>query len=215
MSAIVAGAAVGAASLGYGIFKDAKQTAKANEIEASNKRPNQTADPLLQQNVNLAQQQAQIGLPQKVYNNEINGINQTQAGAIAALSNSPNPGTSLSSIVRGGNAAISNLNAQDAAERNRKTLALMQQKGILAGANQNAWNYNYADKYSENLARSQALRGAAGQTEGNIINSGLQLAGITLSNPGTFDGSNATTGIPGSTGYLGDSNYRGIYNNVA
>lgn len=207
---ITAGALVGAGALAKGIF-GAVQNHDASKIEEGNIRPNKNVDPLLQQNVALAQQQAQTGLPQQVYNNQINGINQNQAGAIASLNNSANPGSSLASIVRGGNAAVANLNAQDAAERNRKTLALMQQRGILADANQNAWNYNYADKYSENLAKSQALRGAGAQNIAGAFNT-LGTAGTAylgnMANMGSSGANNVSNAEPQySQGYKDWDNF--------
>lgn len=184
MSGIIAGASIVGASalgkIGYGI----SQNSQASGIEKNNIRPTEAVDPIYQQNVNTAQQMAQEGLPQAVINNQTNAINQNQAGAIGALSNSANPGAGLASIVRGGNQAMGNLNAQDAAARNKNTLALIQQRGILAGAKQNAWNYNYADKYSENLAKSQALRGAGTQNVAGGLNTlgqaGMGVLGNTM-----------------------------------
>lgn len=170
MSAIIGGAIVGGAALAKGIY-GATQNAKASAIEKQNIRPTETVDPLYQQNVNLAQQMAQTGIPQQQYNNQLNAINRNQAGAINSLSGSANPGAGLASIVRAGNDANNNLNAQDAAARNKNTLALIQQRGILANQNHNAWNYNYADKYSENLAKSQALRGAGSQNISGALGS--------------------------------------------
>lgn len=185
MSAIIAGAAVGVASLGYGIYKDAHKSHQANVIEKNNIRPTQYVDPIYQQNVNTAQNLAQQGIAQPAYNNQENAINQNQGAAISALNNSANPGANLASIVRAGNNASSTLNAQDAIARNKNTLLLMQQRGLLAGAKQNAFDYNYKDKYSEQLAKSQALRGAAEQTGNNTVNAGAKL-GMAYANYGNI-----------------------------
>lgn len=171
MSAIIAaGAAVGAGALYKGIT-GAVQNSQASAIEKNNIRPTQYVDPAYQENVNTAQQMAQQGIPQAVIDNQMNSINQNQGQAISSLNNSANPGAGLASVVRAGDNATANLNAQQAAARNKNTLALIQQRGILAGAKQNAWNYNYADKYSEQLAKSQALRGAGMQNEAGAANS--------------------------------------------
>lgn len=181
MSAIIAaGAAVGAGALYKGIT-GAVQEHQASQIEKNNIRPTEYVDPAYQENVNTAQNLSQQGIPQTDINNQTNSINQNQAAAISSLNNSANPGANLASIVRAGNNATSNLNAQDAIARNKNTLLLMQQRGLLAGAKQNAWNYNYADKYSEQLAKSQALRGAGMQNEAGaanaLIGAGTQIAG--------------------------------------
>lgn len=177
---ITAGALVGAGALYKGIT-GAIQTGQANSIDKANIRPVEQVDPIYQQNVNTAQQMAQQGIPQEEINRQLNSINQNQAGAVSSLSNSGNPGANLASIVRAGDNATGQLNAQQAAARNKNTLALIQQRGLLVGAKQNAWNYNYADKYSEQLAKSQALRGAGMQNEAGAANSligaGSALAG--------------------------------------
>jgi hypothetical protein len=191
---VVAGAAV------KGIT-GAVQNHKASEIEKANIRPVEQVDPLYQQNVNTAQQMAQQGIPQDVINNQTNAINQNQAGAISALNNSSNPGANLASIVRAGNNASGNLNAEQAAARNKNTLALIQQRGILAGAKQNAWNYNYADKYSEQLANSQALRGAGMQNEAGAANA---LIGAGTSYLGAQTGKIPKTAPTAGYGYGGD-----------
>jgi hypothetical protein len=99
--------------------------------------------------------------------------------------------------VRASNDATNNLNAEDAAARNRNTLALMQQRGILAGAKQNAWNYNYADKYSENLAKSQALRGAGTQNIAGAL-SDVGQAGMMGLGSGMFNPSTTPVGNQGA-----------------
>lgn len=217
MSGIIAGGALlGASAIGKGIT-GLSQEHQASQIEKNNIRPVQTVDPAYQQNVNTAQQMAQIGLPQQQYNNQLNAINQNQAGAISALGNSANPGAGLASIVRAGNNATGNLNAEDAAARNRNTLNLIQQRGILAGANKDAWNYNYADKYSENLAKSQALRGAGMQNVSGAFNDLGQAGMSVLGNlpgkvpGGTPDGSYidpsglSSAGVPSNNGFVNNT----------
>lgn len=161
---------IGALASGAQIYYGLKQNSEAGKIEKSNIRPFEGVQPEFQQNVNTAQQMAQEGIPAEQYNNAVNGLNRNRASALMSLNNSANPGAGLASIVRAGNDAQSNLTAQDMAARNRNTLALLQQRGILGNQKQRAWQYNFADKYSENLAKSQALRGAGTQ---NIIG-GLQ-----------------------------------------
>lgn len=217
MSAIIAGAAiVGASAIGKGIY-GASQNAKASEIERNNIRPTMGVQDEYRQNVATADQMSRIGLPQQQYLNQLNAINRNQAGALTTLGRSANPSAGLSSIVRAGNDATNNLNAQDAAARNRNTLMLLQQRGILAGAKQNAWNYNYADKYSENLAKSQAYRGAAAQNIGGAL-TGLGQAGMSALSGGLFGGNAPASQTGGGimpAGYLGDANLTGIYNNMS
>lgn len=166
---LAAGGLIVAGAAAKGIT-GAVQTGQANAIDKNNIRPVEGVDPIYQQNVNTAAQMAAQGIPQEEINRQLNSINQNQAGAISTLNNSANPGANLAGVVRAGDNATGNLNAEQAAARNKATLALIQQRGILAGAKQNAWNYNYADKYSEQLAKSQALRGAGMQNEAGAAN---------------------------------------------
>jgi hypothetical protein len=198
---ITAGALIGAGALYKGIT-GAVQNHQASQIEKNNIRPTEYVDPAYQQNVNTAQNMSQQGIPQASYNNQENAINQNQGAAISSLNNSANPGANLASIVRAGDNATGNLNAQDAIARNKNTLLLMQQKGLLAGAKQRAWDYNYADKYSEQLAKSQALRGAGMQNQAGaasaLIGAGTQIAGNRVGKvPNTYTDTGGNYGMGG------------------
>lgn len=124
----------------------------------------------------MAQQMAQTGIPQAQYNNQLNGINQNQAGAIGALSQSANPGAGLASIVRAGNSAVGNLNAQDATARAANQRFAIGQNGILGQQELAAQQYNKFDKYSENFNRSQALKSAANTDMQNAFDGASKLA---------------------------------------
>ena len=206
---IAAGAITAAGALGKGIY-GAIQEGKANRIEKNNIRPTMGVDPVYQQNVNTAEQMAKQGLPQEVINRQTEGIDQNVATGIAAASRSANPGSGISSIVRQGDLAKANLSAEDAMARNKNTLLLMQQRGQLARARQDAWNYNYADKYSENLAKEQAYRGAGAQ---NIIGGLTDLGTVGMGiignkmNGGGFPQATATAGtakVIGGRVYVAD-----------
>lgn len=146
-------------------------------IDKQNQRPAYQIPDEYKQNLAIAKQMATVGIPQQAYNNQQNAISRNQVGAVNALGNSANPGAGLSSIVRAGNDATGNLNAQDAQAR------LMGKRGIMAansalGAQQlAAQQYNQFDRYSENFNRAQALRGAANTNLNNSFNSASQLAG--------------------------------------
>lgn len=175
-------AGIGAAGLLYGGIKSISQNSKANSIDVANPRPTYQIPDEYKQNVAMANQMARIGIPQQQYNNQINGINQNQAGAIQALSNSANPGAGLASIVRGGNAATGNLNAQDAAQRQANQRFAIGENSQLGAQKLAAQQYNAFDKYSENFNQSQALRGAAAQNLQNGFDAAAQGAAIGAKN---------------------------------
>jgi hypothetical protein len=185
-------AGIGAASLGLGVAKSIGESNAANKLERNNPRPNYTIPAEYRQNYLLAQHMAQIGLPQQQYNNQLNGINQNQTGAINALSHSANPGAGLASIVRGGDNAVGNLNAQDAMARQQNQRFAIGQNGILGQQELAKQQYDKFDKYSENFNQAAADRSAANSNLNNAFNGASQLAGsLAMSN-------SRMTGYPGS-----------------
>jgi hypothetical protein len=174
------GIGIAGVSAGAKIISGISQKHQANQINASNIRPVQSVDPAYQQNVNQAEQMAQTGMPSQQYNNSLNSINRNQTGGLLALSRSPNPSAGIASTIRAGNDATNSLDATSAGMRNQNILNLMRQRSILAQQKQNAFDYNNKDKYSENLAKSQALLGAGNQNINNGLNDVGSVAGTML-----------------------------------
>lgn len=176
MTFVAVSAGIGAASLGIGVAKGISASHQANEIAKNNPRPTYQIPDEYKQNLAMAKQMAQIGIPQQAYNNQVNAINQSQAGAVGALAQSANPGGGLAGIVRAGNNANDQLNARDANAR------IAGEKGVLAAnnaiANQKlqAQQYNSFDKYSEDFNRSQALKSASNTDWQNAFNGASSLA---------------------------------------
>lgn len=198
MSWVAAG--IASAELTYKAYKTISQNRQASKIEKANQFPTETVQPEYQQNVNQAQQMSQVGLPQQQYNNTLNSIQQNQTGALGALSRSANPAAGLASVVRQGDAATGNLNAQDAVARNRNLLNLLQQRQILAGQKDKAWDWNYKQKYLSNLAKSQALRGAANANEQSAVNDASSV-GTSLKGMGAFSSYSNKSGMTDTTPY--------------
>lgn len=195
MSWIAVGVAGGSALLKFG--EGELQKGQANSIDKNNPYPQAGVQAEYQQNVNQATAMAQQGMPAQQYNNQQSSINRTQAGAIGALGNSANPGANLASIVRGGNDATGNLNAQDAVQRNNNMLNLLKERQTLAQQKDKAWDWNYQQKYLGNLAKSNALRGASNQN----INSGLnEVEGTALTGAKLGAFGNSGRVVPGVTG---------------
>lgn len=190
---------VGATALykvGSGIVKNNK----ARAIEKANPYPSYEIPQEYQDNVRQAQQMAQQGIPAQAYNNQVSSINRNQAGATEALGRSANPGAGLASVVRAGNDATGDLNAQDAIQRNRNLLTLLQERQVLAQQKEKEWSWDHQQKYLGNLAKSQALRGAANSD----INSGFSeigSLGTTVAGGGVTGGSTGGSGGFMSKGY--------------
>lgn len=177
MSFLITSAAIGAGSALYGIGKSISQSSQANKIDKNNPRPTYSIPDEYVQNVNMAKQMAQIGLPQEQYNNQLNAINKNQASGVSTLNNSANPGSSLAAIVRAGDDATGDLNAQDASARQNNERYLIGQNGVLGQQKLAQQQYNKFDKYSEDYNKAAALRGAGAQNLQNGINGAAQFAG--------------------------------------
>lgn len=188
MSWIAAGIVGGSALLkvGTGIV----QNSKASSIEKQNPYPTAGVENEYFQNVNQAQQMASQGIPAAAYNNQLQQINQNQSGALQALGRSANPGANLASIVRQGDQATNNLNAQDAVARNRNMLQLLQERQMLAQQKDKAWDWNYQQRYLGNLAKSQSLRQSGNANIAGAL-SDVQGGATALSGLGAFKGAGA------------------------
>lgn len=139
------------------------QGMKARRIERNNVRPIQQVQSEYFKNVADAEQMARIGMPQQQYNQGLQNIQRNQSGVLGALSRSANPNAGLQSLLRASNDATMNLDVQNALQRNQNRRGLMQQRGILAGQKQNAFDWNEKSKYLAKVAEAQALRGAGAQ----------------------------------------------------
>lgn len=154
------------------------QNAKANAIQKNLKDPVYNIPPEFYQNREIARQMAQQGIPQEQYNNATNNINQTQAAGLAAISKSANPGSGVTSVVRQGNAATANLNAEDAQARQNNQRYFVQENSQLAGQELAKQQSDVFDKYTRDFNQMQAYRGAGLQNI-NTAAQGLSQLGLT------------------------------------
>lgn len=184
----------------YGMY----QNHKASEIEAANHRPVMGVNPLYQQNVDQAQIMSQAGTPTQEYNIGEQNIQRNLNGGLTSLQGSSNP-AGVISLVRAANDANSNLDAQSAIQRNRNLISLMQQRGILAGQQDKANEYNNEDKYSEGLAHEQALEGAGTQNIAGAASDATQLGEILALGKKPNSGASALGGFGNGSGYGGGS----------
>lgn len=198
------GLIIGGASLLYGVGKDISNSNKANNIEKNLKTPTDVIPQEFYQNREIARQMAQIGIPQQQYNNNLNNINQTQAGALNAVSNSANPGAGIAAIVRQGDQAKNTLDAEDAQARATNQRYFLQQNDKLAARKDQQEQTNVFDPYTRDFNQMQAYRGAADQTTGNLINAGASLGNSILrykdQYPGLYGGIAAGAPIMNSAG---------------
>ena len=130
------------------------------KAEKNNVRPTYEIPEEFQQNLAMAKNMAQVGLPQEQYNNAMTGINRNQAGGLRVLGNSSNPAAGLASIVRAGNDATNGLNVQDANARLQNQRLVLQQNGVLGQQELAKQQYDKFDKYNEFDQKAQQLKQA-------------------------------------------------------
>ena len=192
MSWIAVGVVGGSALLKLG--EGAVQTHNANQIDKNNPYPSYQIPAEYQQNLNQAQNMSQEGIPQAAYNAQQTDIRANQANALHTIGGSANP-TNAAAIVRQGDQATGQLNAQDAIQRNRNLLTLLQERQTLAQQKDKQWDWNTRQKYLGNLAKSQALR-TAGNSNISGAFSDISGGASAVAGNGGFGGG-STTGTSG------------------
>ncbi len=208
MTFIATSAIIAGASSLYGIGKGIAQNAKANSIDKNNARPSYDIPKEYTDNVKMAQQMAQVGLPQQQYNNQQNAILRNQSGGLQTLGRSANVGSGVASLVRASNDADNTLNAQDAAARQQNQRFYIGQNGVLGQQKLAQQQYNKFDKYTENFNRAQGLRGAANASINNGVNaaSGITMGLANMSNGGSGTGTYSASGDYNYTPYQPQGN---------
>ncbi len=205
MTALAIGAGAAVLGTGLNLYKGLHQEHQANQIEKGLKDPVYNIPSEFYQNREIARQMAQTGLPQQQYNNQVNNIDQNQAGAIAAENNSANPGAAIASTLRASNAAKANLDASDAEARNNNQRYFLQENKDLAGQELAKQQSDVFDKYTRNFNMMQAYRGAGQQNVNNVVN-GLTQVGLSGLNYAANNGGSSTPSSPATQQTFGDVN---------
>lgn len=175
--------------------------------ERQNVRPTYTIPGQFGQNLALAKNMSEVGLPQQQYNNAMTGIDRNQAGALRVLGNSANPGAGLASIVRSGNDATNGLNVQDANARTANQRLYMQQNQNMANQELAKQQYDKFDKYNEFAQKAAAEQGAGLQNMFGALDGASQIGMAALSNSG-FGPPNRRAMLPGAmSAGIGAGNY--------
>ena len=128
------------------------------------------------QNLAIAENMAQTGMPAEQYNKGQQDINRAGTAGFRALSRSSNPAAGAASLLRGQTDALNNLNVANASARRQNILGAMGARREFAG--QKLAQQQYAQqKYANEYNQLNALRGAGIQnTIGGI--SGLGQLGL-------------------------------------
>lgn len=154
-------AALGVSALGS-VLQGASQRRQARELEAQNVRPQYTPSPQLAENRALALQQSRVGLPEQVYNNQLNQIQQNFATGLRQIGQRGNTAVNANSLVSGVNQSVQNLNALDAQARQQGTLNLMQANTALANERRGI-HQDQLNQYMFNAQNIASMRRAGTQ----------------------------------------------------
>lgn len=184
-----------------GAVKGISQQNQAKALEAQNARPEYKTNTRLVENQAIARQMSKAGLPDQVYNNQLNQIQQSMATGLRQLGSRTSNPINVNALVRSANQAVGNLNAQDAQARMQWTQQLMGANTALANDDRYAFQTNQLNPYLQNANNIASLRRAGNQ---NFFGS-LGMAAQTLAMGGT-EGLNS--GTPSQKTLTSLQNYR-------
>lgn len=202
---------VGISALGS-IFQGAQQRAQARRNERNNIRPNYTISPEILQNQAIARQNASVGLPDQVYNNQLNLIQQNMATGLRNLGQRATNPVNINSLVSTSNQAVGNLNAMDAQARQQNLNQLYNQNANVASERRQQFNVNQLQPYQQNVQNIISQRRAGTQ---NIFGGLGILAQASMLGVFNNQHNNYTMGanrVDTLTPNLGGIGLNGIYN---
>lgn len=160
--------ALGASVLGS-VLQGASQRRQARELEAQNVRPTYRQSTGLQENRAIAQQMASVGLPNQVYNNQLNQMQQNFATGLRQIGQRGNTAVNANALIRGTNQSVQNLNALDAQARQQATQSLLSANNALANEQRamfqdqnNQFLFNAQNIASQRRAGTQNIFGGLG-----------------------------------------------------
>lgn len=159
----------GVSALGS-LFQGTQQRRQARQLERQNVRPVYNQSPALRQNQMIAQQMASVGLPDQVYNNQLNQIQQNMSTGLRQLGSRANTAFNVNSLVRSTNQATANLNAQDAQARQQNLQTLMNVNNQVANDDRYRFNVNELQPYQQNVQNIQSTRRAGIQNQFGALN---------------------------------------------
>lgn len=182
------------------------QMGKGKKLAKQNVRPTYEIPKEFQQNVAIAENMAKVGMPSQQYNNALNNIGRNQAGAIRQLGRSGNPSAGLASMLRAGNDATMNLDAQDANSRMNNQRFAFGQRGMMGQQKLAKQNWDKLSLYNEKAAAAEALQGAGRQNTFGALNDLSQLGSMAVMGDQLGNGADNTMGgnfSPNSVNFWG------------
>lgn len=189
----VVGGLIGAAS---GFF----QKKKANKLLSQNPYPTQAIPVEELANQQQAERMANEGLPSAQYQQAQKNIQRQQAAAIASAQDRRMGGALVPAIQEQSDVAQGNLDAQSAEARRQNQLNLQTVNSQVAGARQQAFDWNYKQKYLQNYQYGMSLLGAG---NANIMSGADKILGSAVQGyaSGLFTGKGGSSSTPSAATY--------------
>lgn len=165
-------AAVGAASVTMGAVQYFSGRKKAKEAEEN--RPEYQIPEGITGNVNLAKQQALVGMPDAVRQRHMRDLQRGQAAAYGQADTRKAGLTGIAAINQQGLDSLGNITAQDAAMMQQNQQRVFGAQETLSQYQDQQWKLNEYDPNRRQAASGEAMMGAGIQN----IAGGVNLAGI-------------------------------------
>lgn len=170
-------------AFGLSALQGVQQRAQARQLERQNNRPVYTPNSNIALNQAMARANARTGLPDQVYNNQLNQIQQNMATGLRTVNQKGNVSYNANQMVANANRAVGNLNAMDAQARQQNQNQLYAQNQAMANEQRQAFNINELQPYQQNVQNVISMRRAGTQ---NIFGALSQLAQFSMM--GGFNG---------------------------
>jgi len=185
-----AGLVIGA---GTSIYAGVKQKQQSDQIEKNNLYPTEAPPQAIQDNAQMAKENANVGLPSQIYANSLKEIQRNQAVAIRTAQSRRAGQGLIGPIVQGTDDAVDRLTARNQQAQVNNQGTLYRQNDILGKYQQDAFNWNSKNRYNQQYNYGQQLAGAAGA---NIVH-GVDAAGnIIVRKLGSLAGTGGSTPPP-------------------
>lgn len=205
------GAAISAASGLIGGISGLIQKHKGKQLLNSLVYPTEAIPTAIQENKALAENSANLGIPQEQYNNGLKNIQRQQLLSMRAGLDRHGVLGSLAGITQAGLDATGKLDAADAAARMNNQKTLIGVNNTYGNWQNKVWDNNVRQKYLRDYNYAQSLIGYGNQNEiGGLdkIASGAAQFGLT----GGFGGRKRGTSTSSVYDYSGgDNNNNGGY----
>jgi hypothetical protein len=181
------------------------QKKKANKILAENPYPTYQIPKEVFANQEMAQNNANTGLPSEQYSMAMKNIQRNQNAALSAATDRRGGNAAIGAIQGQANNATAGLDAQNAAARMQNQRVLMGVNNNVASFRDRSWDWNTRNKYDQNHSYGMSLLGMGNANIMHGIDKTLSgLIGGAASGGGSKGGQSQSMGGLGGNASIGN-----------